>query len=104
MPELFPFTEYWWLYAAFTGVVLALLALDLGVFHRDSHEVRFREAAGWCVVWVTLALLFNVGLYLYSMWNFPQNPRLLATPGFDPRAAARHKSIFGRCCSPRPAY
>jgi len=43
--DLFPFEHYWWFYASFTAFVLLLLALDLGVFHRDAHEVRFREAA-----------------------------------------------------------
>jgi len=88
MPSLFPFEEYWWLYAAFTGVVLALLALDLGVFHRKAHEVRVREAAIWCAVWVSLAVSFNIGLYLYARWTFPHDPRLAAVPGFDASAAA----------------
>jgi tellurite resistance protein TerC len=88
MPSLFPFEEYWWLYAAFTGVVLALLALDLGVFHRKAHEVRVREAAIWCAVWVSLAVSFNIGLYLYARWTFPHDPRLVAVPGFDASAAA----------------
>jgi hypothetical protein len=61
--DLFPFAHYWWFYAAFTAGVLLLLALDLGVFHRDAHEVGFREAATWSVVWVALALAFNYGLY-----------------------------------------
>jgi len=43
----FPFAGYWWLYAGFTGFVLLLLALDLGVFHRTAHVVSFREAAAW---------------------------------------------------------
>ena len=47
------------LWVGFTALVLGLLALDLGVFHRDAHEVTFREALGWSVVWVTLALAFN---------------------------------------------
>jgi tellurite resistance protein TerC len=45
MAQLFPFSEYWWFYLAFTGMVVALLALDLGVFHRKAHAVRFKEAA-----------------------------------------------------------
>ena len=93
MAVLFPFSDYWWLYSIFTLVVLGLLALDLGVFHRDAHEVRFREAAGWCAVWVTLALLFNVGLYMYSLWAFPQDPRLMAIPGFDPGGAAKQAAL-----------
>lgn len=88
MAGLFPFAEYWWFYLGFTGFVLLLLALDLGVFHRKAHEVSFREAAAWSVVWVTLALVFNFLLYQYALWKFPQDPRLLATPGFDPEAAA----------------
>src|SRR6185295_11125615 len=93
MPSLFPFADYWWLYAGFTGAVLALLALDLGFFHRDSHAVGFREAAAWCAVWVTLALLFNAALYAYALWSFPQDPRLTAVPGFDPKAAAQQVAL-----------
>ncbi|HEV2798914.1 MAG TPA: TerC family protein [Pyrinomonadaceae bacterium] len=90
---LFPITEYWWFYAAFTLFVLFLLALDLGVFHREAHEVRFKEAATWSVVWVALALGFNFLLYQYALWKFPQDPRLAAIPGFDPSAAAWRVSL-----------
>jgi tellurite resistance protein TerC len=85
---LFPFAEYYWFYAGFLAFVLMMLALDLGVFHRNAHEVSIKEATAWSVVWVTLALLFNVGLYYYAAWKFPQDERLLAIPGFDPDAAA----------------
>jgi tellurite resistance protein TerC len=84
----FPFAEYWWFYAAFTALVLALLALDLGVFHRHAHAVSIREASIWTLVWISLALLFNVVLWQYAHWKFPLDPRLLAIPGFDPHAAA----------------
>src|SRR5918998_1454418 len=93
MIELFPFADYWWFYLCFTGFVLALLALDLGVFHRKAHEVSFREAAAWSVVWVTLALAFNFLLYQYALWKFPLDPRLTAIPGFDPAAAAWRVSL-----------
>jgi tellurite resistance protein TerC len=93
MVEIFPFVDYWWFYLGFTGFVLLLLALDLGVFHRQAHEVSFREAATWSVVWVALALLFNFLLYQYALWKFPQDPRLMATPGFDPAAAAWRVSL-----------
>lgn len=86
--NLFPFAEYWWFYAAFTGFVFLMLALDLGVFHRKAHSVTFREAALWSVVWVTLALAFNYLLYQYALWKFPQDSRLMALPGFSPDAAA----------------
>jgi tellurite resistance protein TerC len=88
MAVLFPFAEAWWLYAAFTAGVLLVLALDLGVFHRNAHAVGFREAATWCVVWVSLALAFNAGLYLYARWSLPADPRIAGLPGFDAEATA----------------
>lgn len=52
-----------WFWVAFVGFVLAMLALDLGVFHRKVHEVRPLEAIIWTGVWVALAALFAAGLY-----------------------------------------
>ena len=52
-----------WAWIGFNVLVLALLALDLGVFHRKAHEVSFKEAAGWSVFWVCLSLLFNLGIW-----------------------------------------
>ncbi|HSB73633.1 MAG TPA: TerC/Alx family metal homeostasis membrane protein, partial [Candidatus Methylomirabilis sp.] len=91
--ELFPFADYWWFYAGFAAFVLILLALDLGVFHREAHEVRFREAAIWSAVWVLLALAFTLLLYRYALWRFPQDPGLIGLPGFDPQAAARSVAL-----------
>jgi tellurite resistance protein TerC len=51
-----------WLWIGFNAFVLFMLALDLGVFHRKAHVVSFREAVGWTVTWVTLAMLFNLGI------------------------------------------
>jgi tellurite resistance protein TerC len=70
MALLFPFADYWWFYAAFVGFILALLAVDLGVFHRRAHVVAFREALGWSVVWVALALAFAYGFYQYAAAAF----------------------------------
>jgi tellurite resistance protein TerC len=91
--SLFPFADYWWFYAGFTLLVCVLLALDLGLFHRKAHAVSFREAAAWSVVWVSLALLFNAGFYLYMRSTFSQDPRLMAVPGFDPAWAARETAL-----------
>ena len=93
MVELFPFSEYWWFYLSFVGLVVLLLALDLGVFHRKAHAVGFREAATWTVVWIALSLLFNLLLYNFARWKFPQDARLMAVPGFDPNAAAWRVSL-----------
>jgi tellurite resistance protein TerC len=51
------------LWIGFTVLVLALLALDLGVFHRNAHEVSLREALVWSVVWIALSLLLCAGIY-----------------------------------------
>ena len=67
MDLIFPFAEYWWFYAGFTVCVLALLALDLGVFHRTAHEVSMRESVVWSVIWVVLALAFNYAFYAYAV-------------------------------------
>ncbi|EQB62888.1 MAG: hypothetical protein RBG1_1C00001G0467 [candidate division Zixibacteria bacterium RBG-1] len=50
----------------FNLFILALLALDLGVFHRREHEVRFKEALIWSFVWIALALIFNAGIYFWK--------------------------------------
>src|SRR5512145_79318 len=47
-----------WHWGGFIGCVLFFLALDLGVFHREAHVVKFREALGWTAVWFTLAMGF----------------------------------------------
>jgi tellurite resistance protein TerC len=52
-----------WPWIGFNLFVLVMLALDLGVFHRKAHSVSLKEASIWSIVWITLALLFNVGLY-----------------------------------------
>jgi tellurite resistance protein TerC len=54
-----------WLWIGFNLFVLLMLALDLGVFHKHSHAVSTKEAAIWSVVWISLSLLFNVGLYFF---------------------------------------
>ncbi len=87
---LFPFDQYWWFYAAFTAFVLAMLALDLGVFHREAHEVSVREAATWSVVWIALALAFNYGFYHYANWRLPQ---VSALAGLDHAQLARDVSL-----------
>ena len=53
------------LWIGFNLFVLVMLALDLGVFHRKAHEVKFREAITWSAIWIALALLFNAGVWIY---------------------------------------
>jgi len=53
-----------WGWVAFNGFILAMLALDLGVFHRKAHVIRAKEALIWTAVWILLALVFGAWLYL----------------------------------------
>ena len=52
-------------WVGFNAFVIALLALDLGVFHREAHVVSVREAAIWSAVWVSLSLGFNYFVYRF---------------------------------------
>ena len=51
------------MWGGFLLFVIFMLALDLGVFHRKQHSVKVKEALIWSGIWITLALLFNVGIY-----------------------------------------
>jgi len=53
-----------WMYVGFVALVLVLLALDLGVFHRQAHVISVKEALGWSAFWITLGLAFAGFIYL----------------------------------------
>ena len=55
-----------WAWAAFLLFIVAMLALDLGVFHKNSHEIKTKEALVWCGVWFTLAMVFNAIIYFWQ--------------------------------------
>jgi tellurite resistance protein TerC len=57
-----------WAWVIFIGFVFLMLALDLGVFHRKSHVVGFKESLGWSAVWITLGVSFSV-LVFYAYGN-----------------------------------
>ncbi|MCW5775510.1 MAG: TerC/Alx family metal homeostasis membrane protein [Phycisphaeraceae bacterium] len=81
-PEALAFTP--WLYAAFVGVVLFLLALDLGVFHRKSHAPTIRESLAWTAVWISVALLFAGAvfvLYEHHFGGLGTSVPVLGSPG-----------------------
>ena len=56
-------TLTWVLFIVF---VLAMLALDLGIFHRKAHKVSVKEATSWTIVWIVLALCFNLLIYFWE--------------------------------------
>ncbi|MHC1703929.1 MAG: TerC family protein [Tenuifilaceae bacterium] len=55
--------SYVWI--GFIAFVFLLLAIDLGVFHRKSHEVKIKEALIWSAIWISLAFVFNYGVYIF---------------------------------------
>ncbi len=54
-----------WTWVGFLIFVIFMLALDLGVFHKKLHKVKIKEALTWSAVWIGLALIFNIGIYLF---------------------------------------
>src|SRR5688500_2515220 len=70
-----------WLWVGFNLFVLAMLALDLGVFHRQAHTVSGREAVIWSVVWISLSLVFNAVIYFF--WD-----RMIPASGYTNTEAA----------------
>jgi len=78
------------LWGAFTLFVLGLLALDLGVFHRKAHAVGPREALGWSLFWIALALLFNAGV----VWWFGAQRGLEFLTGYLIEKALSVDNIF----------
>ncbi len=60
--QMFPL----WAWAAFVLFITAIVAIDLGLFHKESREVGMKEALGWCAVWISLALCFNLIIYFWQ--------------------------------------
>jgi tellurite resistance protein TerC len=54
------------LWGGFNILVLAMLSLDLGVFHRKDHQISIRESLIWSLIWIIVALIFNVGIYFWK--------------------------------------
>ena len=80
-----------WHWAGFIACVLFFLALDLGVFHRQAHVVKFKEALGWTFAWIALALVFNAGVYHWFGAQKGSASRSDVT--FDARSASLFPSL-----------
>lgn len=93
MDLLFPFAEYWWFYASFIVFVLFVLALDLGVFHKEAHEVSVKEASIWTTIWIGMALVFNVLFYFYSLHRFSTHEMYASIEGFDAALQAKNVAL-----------
>jgi tellurite resistance protein TerC len=55
-----------YVWGGFILFVVIMLALDLGVFHKKAHEIKIKEAILWSVFWISLALIFNLGIYIWD--------------------------------------
>lgn len=53
-------------FGGFALVITFLLALDLGVFHKDDHVITFKESAMWTGIWVGVAMLFGLGIFFFG--------------------------------------
>lgn len=78
------------LWLGFLGFVIAMLAIDLGVFHRNAHDVTLKEAAVWSAVWVAFAIVFAIGIHV---WFGPQRA-LEFTTGYLIEKALAVDNIF----------
>jgi tellurite resistance protein TerC len=59
-------SESIWVWAGFNLFIITLLLIDLGIFNRKSHEVKTKEALTWTGIWISIALLFNLGIYFWK--------------------------------------
>ncbi len=71
-----------WAYVGFVALVIIFLALDLGVFHREAHEVGMKEAITWSAVWLTCGLTFSA--FVYFAYNNHWLDLGLDTPKYNP--------------------
>ncbi|HEX6097692.1 MAG TPA: TerC family protein [Thermoanaerobaculia bacterium] len=78
------------LWTVFSVFVLGMLALDLGVFNRKAHEVHFKEALTWSIVWVALSMAFNAWIY----YKFGSEKALQFLTGYVIEKALSVDNIF----------
>lgn len=63
-----------WVWICFLAVVIVFLALDLGVFHKNDHVIKSKEAGIWTAIWVTVALSFSGVIYWLFSTGLVENP------------------------------
>ena len=84
----------WLAWLVFGLIVATMLALDLGVFHRKARAIGVREAAVWSIVWISAALLFNLGVY-YPLRHRSYLPVIIATIGASILLANSVLALYG---------
>ncbi len=84
--------QRYWAYGLFLALIAFFLILDLGVFHREAHEVTMNEATIWSVIWLAMGLGFAVVVYYaYDRHYFGLG---LETPVFNPNPTGNHDLII----------
>jgi len=63
-----------WVWIIFIALIIVFLALDLGVFHKEEHVIKSKEAGMWTAIWVTIALAFSGVIYWLFSGNLIENP------------------------------
>ncbi len=64
--NLFVFSQYWWFYLSFVGLIFIVLIIDLGLVNKTDHEISVKESLIWSLVWFLLAMVFNVFFYFFA--------------------------------------
>lgn len=91
--HIFPFSEFWPIYLLFSLGVSVILWLSLRTFSRQAHEVGIREATVSALSWLVIALIFNVFLYVFTLWHLQSDPILVASLGSTPEVLARETAL-----------
>jgi tellurite resistance protein TerC len=91
--HIFPFAEFWPLYAFFLVFVAFLLWLSLRLNAASVHEVSIREATITALSWFGIALGFNGLLYLFTWWRLDQHPEIVAALGGTADSLTRRTAL-----------
>ena len=91
--HIFPFNQFWPVYLLFGLGVSIVLWLSLRAFGRQAHEVSIREATVSALSWLGIALLFNIGLYVLTLWRLQSDPAIAASLGSTQDALARQTAL-----------
>lgn len=91
--HIFPFSDFWPVYALFALGIGFVLWISLRAFSGQAHQVSIREASISALSWFALALLFNVGLYFFTWWHLSHDPGTALALGATPDALARQTAL-----------
>lgn len=91
--HIFPFHDFWPVYLLFSVGVAVVLWASLRAFSGKVHEVSIRDATIVALSWFGLALVFNVGLYVFTLWHLKNDPTTVLALGSTPEELARRTAL-----------